>query len=100
MCKQKLISNKFDLELVTTFSSYWCTAIFTKSRSLHYILKKQEEIDTQSENDTKNRGMTTSNTDTNERRGKVKQKTTLIKKKNDSFQNQHQREKEAKVKRH
>ena len=49
MCKQKLISNKFDLELVTTFSSYWCTAIFTKSRSLHYVLKKQEEIDTQSE---------------------------------------------------
>jgi hypothetical protein len=23
------------------FSSYWCTAIFAKSRSLHYVLKKQ-----------------------------------------------------------
>jgi len=43
MCKQKLISNKFDLKLVTTFSSYWCTAIFMKSRSLHYILKKQRK---------------------------------------------------------
>jgi hypothetical protein len=43
MCKQKLISNKFDLKLVTTFSSYWCTAIFTKSRSLHYVLKKQRK---------------------------------------------------------
>jgi hypothetical protein len=27
------------------FSSYWCTAIFAKSRSLHYVLKKTEEID-------------------------------------------------------
>ena len=48
MCNQN-ISNKFDLNLTTTLSSYWCTAIFTKSRSLHYVLKKQEEIDTQSE---------------------------------------------------
>ncbi len=44
MCKQKLIRYKFDLKLVTTFSSYWCTAIFTKSRSLHYVLKKQGKL--------------------------------------------------------
>jgi hypothetical protein len=25
------------------FSSYWCTAIFAKSHSLHYILKKQRK---------------------------------------------------------
>jgi hypothetical protein len=25
------------------FSSYWCTAIFAKSRSLHYVLKKQRK---------------------------------------------------------
>jgi len=43
MCNQNIISNKFDLKLVTTFSSYWCTAIFTKSRSLHYVLKKQRK---------------------------------------------------------
>jgi hypothetical protein len=46
MCNQNIISNKFDLKLVTTFSSYWCTAIFTKSRFLHYVLKKHEEINT------------------------------------------------------
>jgi hypothetical protein len=45
LCNQNIISNKFDLKLVTTYSSYWCTAIFTKSRSLHCILKKQKEID-------------------------------------------------------
>ncbi len=44
MCNQNIISNKFDLKLVTTFSSYWWTAIFTKSRSLHYILKKQRKL--------------------------------------------------------
>jgi hypothetical protein len=49
MCNQNIISNKFDLKLVVMFSSYWCTAIFTKSRSLHYILKKTEEIDIKSE---------------------------------------------------
>jgi len=27
MCKQKLISNKFDLKLTTTVSSYWWSAI-------------------------------------------------------------------------
>ncbi len=43
MCNQNIGSNKFDLKLVTTFSSYWCTAIFTKSRSLHYVLKKQRK---------------------------------------------------------
>ena len=44
MCNQNIMSNKFDLKLVTTFSSYWCTAIFTKSRrSLHYVLKKQSK---------------------------------------------------------
>ncbi len=42
-CNQNIISNKFNLKLVTTFSSYWCTAIFTKSRSLHYVLKKQRK---------------------------------------------------------
>jgi hypothetical protein len=50
MCKQKLISNKFDLNLTTTLSSYWCTAIFTKSRSLHYVLKKKKVNETE-END-------------------------------------------------
>ncbi len=44
MCNQNIISNKFDLKLVTMFSSHWCTAIFTKSRSLHYILKKQRKL--------------------------------------------------------
>ena len=28
MCKQKLISNKFDFELTTTVSSYWWSAIW------------------------------------------------------------------------
>jgi hypothetical protein len=42
MCNQNIISNKFDLKLVTMFSSYWCTAIFAKSHSLHYVLKKLE----------------------------------------------------------
>ena len=43
MCNQNIISNKFDLKLVTMFSSYWCTVIFTKSCSLHYVLKKQRK---------------------------------------------------------
>jgi len=43
MCNQNIISNKFDLKLVTMFSSYWCTVIFTKSRSLPYVLKKQRK---------------------------------------------------------
>jgi hypothetical protein len=43
MCNQNFISNKFDLIQTTTLSSYWCTAIFTKSRSLHYVLKKVEK---------------------------------------------------------
>jgi hypothetical protein len=44
MCNKNVISKKFDLKLVTTFSSYWCTAIFAKSRSLHYVLKKQRKL--------------------------------------------------------
>jgi hypothetical protein len=44
MCNKNVICKKFDLKLVTTFSSYWCTAIFAKSRSLHYILKKQRKL--------------------------------------------------------
>ncbi len=43
MLSKNIFSNKFDLKLVITFSSYWCTAIFTKSRSLHYVLKKQRK---------------------------------------------------------
>ncbi len=43
MCNQNIISNKFNLKLVITFSSYWCTAIFMKSRSMHYVLKKQRK---------------------------------------------------------
>ncbi len=60
MCNQNIISNKFDLKLVTTFSSYWCTAIFTKSRSLHYVLKKQRKSTKtiKSENDTEERNDT------------------------------------------
>jgi hypothetical protein len=50
MCNQNIISNKFDLKLVTTFSSYWCTAIFAKSCSLHYILKKQSKSTLKNDN--------------------------------------------------
>jgi hypothetical protein len=52
MCNQNISSNKFNLILTTTLSSNWCTAIFTKSRSLHYVLKKVEETVTKV-NDTK-----------------------------------------------
>ena len=53
MFNQNITSNKFDLNLSTTLSSYWCTAIFTKSRSLHYVLKKQRKPTLKSErNDT------------------------------------------------
>jgi len=44
MLNQNIISNKFNLKLVITFSSYWCTAILMKSRSLHYVLKKQRKL--------------------------------------------------------
>ncbi len=88
-----------------------------KSRSLHYDLKKQEEINRQSEtNDTKReeqrlpkptlmrergkakqttlkRGTTTSKTDANEK--KRQSKTNNTKERNNNFQNQRQREKEA-----
>ncbi len=44
MLNQNISSNKFDLNLTTTLSSYWCTAIFTKSRSLHYVLKSRGKL--------------------------------------------------------
>jgi len=47
MCNQNIISNKFDLKLVT--------ANFTKSRSLHYILKKQRKSKKSERNDAEER---------------------------------------------
>ncbi len=54
MFNQNIISNKFDLNLSTMLSSYWCTAIFMKSCSLHYILKsrgKRHKVNDTEEND-------------------------------------------------
>ena len=98
MFNQNIISNKFDLNLSTTLSSYWCTAIFTKSCSLHYVLKKPEETKIQKvKQTTLKKGTTTSKSNANETRGKkwnkLQQRT-----RNHHFQIRCQWEKEAKVK--
>ncbi len=55
MCNQNIISNKFDLKLVITFSSYYVQA----SKSLMTKLERQHDIqhnDTQ-DNDTQHKGL-------------------------------------------
>jgi hypothetical protein len=78
MLNQNIISNKFDLKLVITFSSYWCTAIFTKSRSLHNILKKQRKSTKIVKKTTLKRGTTPSKSTTLKREKRRQKLTTLI----------------------
>ena len=46
MFNQNITSNKFDLNLSTTLSSYWCTAIFYEIPLPALRFEKVEETDT------------------------------------------------------
>ncbi len=60
MCNQNIISNKFDLNLSTTLSSYWCTAIFYEIPLPALRFEKVEETDTKVKKTTPKRKTTPS----------------------------------------